>query len=111
MKVAKFSCVLGGLCAFHEKAGLCQALLFKKAVGFGKSTGPTNGRPQSPSNFMMCVFPSEKGLAFFCWIGVPWRERIETVQQVGILVLSGCPLRLALCSPLAPLPFALFLSP
>jgi hypothetical protein len=41
----------------------------------------------------------------------PVAEPIETVQQVGILVLSGCPLRLALCSPLAPLPFALCLSP
>jgi hypothetical protein len=59
----------------------------------------------------MCVLLRRKVFVFAPGLRAPWREQIATVQQVGILVLSGCPLRLALCSPLAPLPFALSLSP
>ena len=62
----------------------------QRAVGLAESTGPTNGRPQSPPNDAPCVFPSGKGFCFFCRIPRLVAEPIETVQQVGILVLPGC---------------------
>src|SRR6266481_4296721 len=52
----------------------------------------------------------ERFLFFYCRIARLVAEQIGTVQQVGILVLAGCHRRLALCPPLAPLPFALALS-